>query len=168
MASVLYFDDDLCGRVPAMQERSLSVASRERSTLAVIAALRENLGFEAITFEEDTFTLPRSIVPTSRRHSAATLVLFEDQNIVCSCVDQDEDTFDLIVPTLAPPHAWCTALQAVITETLQRCDVSRKLCQEAEDASLKSLALRRWICKSLRPIDVNSLWLRETDGEKER
>jgi|SRR5215831_4184858 len=168
MASVLYIGEDLCRRIPVMQQRGLSVVLSERSALAVAAALSENLGFDAIAFEHDTFPLPPGIVSTARRHSAAPLVLFENPNIVRYGVDHDRDAFDLIIPALTPPVVWCKALHAVIGESQQICDVSRRLCREAAEARLKLQALRRSIRESLHPIDLNALWRRETnDGPDE-
>jgi len=119
MASVLFVGEDLCRRIPLMENGGITVHQSERSAAAVAAALNENCGFAAITFEHDTFPLPQGIVPTARRHSAAPFVLFDNPNIICYGRDHTEDDFDLIIPALTPPFAWLKTLQAVIKESQQ-------------------------------------------------
>jgi hypothetical protein len=83
-------------------------------------------------------------------------------------VDHDEDAFDLIIPPLTPAAVWLKTLQAVMKDSHRLCKASRRLCEEAADARLKSSKLRRSIREALRPVDLNRLWRAEIENEEQR
>lgn len=76
-ASILYVGDDLCHRIPVMENAGLFVVRSKDSLAAVESALAVNKALSVITFHSDNCAPPESVVLSARRLTSVPLILFE-------------------------------------------------------------------------------------------
>ncbi len=171
MAAVLYVGEDLCRRIPFMEQEGFTVVRSERSAIEVEAAVRRNPRFDAIALEHDTSPIPASIIPAVRQRTDSPLVLFHNPNLAKFYgIDHDDDAFDLIIPPLTAPAVWLKTLQALIAEGQELRAASRDLvrmsaleCSKTETLVHSSEDLRR----SFRSIDFDAIWRGDSEqGQK--
>jgi hypothetical protein len=138
MSTVLHVGNDICYRIPLMEQRGLIAKRIGFSVRALEAALGQNQTYSGIAFHYEAPSPLRVLAEAARSLSNAPRILFLN-----SLIEYDEKLFDLVIPVQTSPVLWLRSLEETIKEACGRCDASKKLRQECANVRSVSRELRR-------------------------
>jgi hypothetical protein len=152
--TILHLGDDLCYRIPLMEQAGLISVRTECSVKALQTAFTAGQAFSGIAFHSEPTRHFGTVVETAHRLSTAPLILFRN-----SLADCDERMFDLIVPVQTPPDIWLKSLQETIGKYRRLRETSERLRQECVDVRVESDKLKQISARNCETsVDHNAFW----------